>query len=227
MSTRKKQSALYTRKGDKGVTGLYDATRISKSSAVVNLLGNIDGVTVQLGKCRTTLTNSRIHIGMWRDELIQQLTTLQQQFIDIGSFIASPIKWHKSSLKEPFSDIVDINDLERWIDEIDARVPKLTQFILPCTTVEDVPFHEGRVGVRALERMMMSFLELPYDERYTEDHRMPDSQFEIKWQIEQDAAIRKYLNRLSDYMFVCARHVSHMVGGTEITYKRSAHKKKC
>jgi cob(I)alamin adenosyltransferase len=99
--------SIYTRTGDDGTTSLYGGKRVSKSDPRVDLYGSIDELSSWIG----SINDSR-------------LTEIQQDLFTIGSILAG---WHGDlNTIEP-----RMKEMEAWIDEMDKKLPKLTNFILP------------------------------------------------------------------------------------------------
>jgi len=120
---------IYTRTGDSGSTSLFDMTRVSKSSILIDLLGDIDEL------------NS--FIGIIESEKI--LKDIQIWLFDLGSIIANPKKKFNFDISQEFIKI-----LEREIDEMTAELPKLSNFILPNGNI-----HLSRAITRRCERKMV------------------------------------------------------------------------
>ena len=88
--------------------------------------------------------------------------------------------------------------LEKWIDELDSKLPKLTNFILPSGGETASHLHIARTVCRRAERKVVSLVR---------DDLV-------------DPIVMKFLNRLSDFLFVCARHSSHFEKQEETVYKK-------
>lgn len=133
---------IYTKKGDKGTTGLIGGTRVPKSSLRIEAYGTVDEL------------NS--YIGLIRDQSIHQsykvqLIEIQDRLFTIGSSLASDPE--KSNMKIPDLKSSDIDLLEKWMDEMDAQLPEMKSFILPGghTTVSFT--HVARCVCRRAERI--------------------------------------------------------------------------
>jgi cob(I)alamin adenosyltransferase len=94
--------------------------------------------------------------------------------------------------------------LERFIDRLDAALPPLTGFILPGGTPPAAWAHVARTVCRRAERRVV---------RLSSDMPQPESAMQL------DRAI-VYLNRLSDYFFVLARHLNRLQGIEDTLWKR-------
>ena len=179
---------IYTKTGDNGETGLYDGSRLAKTEPIFDVLGTLDELSSHIGvlitlyergwkiTCFETLAeisrqiqHSLLNIG--------RLRQIQQTLLNIGSVIATP---NPEGKKLP--DITGIvESLESYIDEMDATLPPLTQFLLVGgTNLSESQAHVCRTVARRTEREF------------------------LKSGIDNDT-IRIWLNRLSDYFFTLAR----------------------
>jgi cob(I)alamin adenosyltransferase len=150
---------IYTRTGDDGTTSLFGGKRISKSDPLVDLYGSIDELNSWVGLINAELHDSR-------------LTDVQRNLLTIGSVLAG---W-RGELQ------LNVPDLEVWIDEMDKKLPKLTNFILPGGSVQGARIHIVRNVCRRVERIAVSR--------------------------KADPCIIQYLNRLSDLFFELARFIN-------------------
>jgi cob(I)alamin adenosyltransferase len=120
---------IYTKTGDKGETSLYDCSRVSKSSSLIDLLGDIDEL------------NS--FVGIIKSE--RMLEDIQIWLFDLGTIIANPRKKFNFDINLEFTKI-----LEREIDVLTDELPKLVNFILPTNEI-----HLSRAIARRCERKMV------------------------------------------------------------------------
>ena len=123
---------IYTKTGDKGETSLYDCSRVSKSSALIDLIGDIDEL------------NS--YIGIIESE--KMLKDIQVWLFDLGTIVANPKKKFNFDINLEFTKI-----LEKEIDVISEELPKLTNFILPSNII-----HLSRAIARRCERKMVEVI---------------------------------------------------------------------
>ncbi len=127
---------------------------------------------------------------------------IQARLIDLGSHIATPRKSEEDQEKKiahTSFDGVHVQNLEKWIDEMDLILPPLKNFILPSGGLASSHLHLARTVCRRAERNLIPLFK---DE-----------------QIEESAY--KYVNRLSDYLFTLARTCSMREGKPEIVYKKA------
>jgi cob(I)alamin adenosyltransferase len=117
---------IYTKTGDKGETGLYGGSRISKASARVESYGNIDELNANIGVAKSHIEDVSI---------INQLKKIQFDLFTVGSEASTPIDKlflanGKARLPLVISD-KEIEELETWMDEMEEKVEPLQYFILP------------------------------------------------------------------------------------------------
>lgn len=177
---------IYTKKGDKGTTGLIGGTRVLKSSLRIESYGTVDEL------------NS--FIGLIRDqEIVQQfkdqLKEIQDRLFTIGSSLACDPD--KSNMRIPDLLESDITILESWMDEMDKELPEMKSFVLPGGHSTVSFCHVARCVCRRAERICVDL-----------------DQHEFIAEL-----ILKYLNRLSDYLFVLSRKLSQDLGAEEIPWK--------
>lgn len=135
---------IYTKKGDKGTTGLIGGTRVPKSSMRIEAYGTVDEL------------NS--YIGLLRDQEIQseykvQLIEIQDRLFTIGSSLASDPE--KSNMKIPDLHNEDVFALEKWMDTMDEQLPAMTHFILPGGHPAVSISHIARCVCRRAERIIV------------------------------------------------------------------------
>ena len=163
---------IYTKTGDKGLTGLIGGTRIPKFDIRIEAYGTVDEL------------NS--YIGLVRDQAIDEnsrtiLIEIQDRLFTIGSLLAADPKKNKMVL--PQISESDIELLEKQIDAMNEHLPEMKSFVLPGghTTVSFC--HIARCVCRRAERCVL---------RLNEEQPINE-------------LIYKYLNRLSDFLFVLSR----------------------
>lgn len=139
-------------------------------------------------------------IGLLRDQEINQkrealLKEIQDRLFTIGATLAS--EPGKENIKKPDLQEEDLDLLENEIDEMELQLPQLRHFILPGGH-QSVSFcHIARTVCRRTERCVIDLMEIEH----------------------VDEIIVKYLNRLSDYLFVLGRLIAQELGVEEVTWK--------
>ncbi|MCL5041873.1 MAG: cob(I)yrinic acid a,c-diamide adenosyltransferase [Gammaproteobacteria bacterium] len=175
-------SKLYTRTGDKGDTGLADGRRISKDHPRVEAMGSVDELNSQLGVLLAELAEPALHT------LQAHLAPIQHRLFDLGGELAVP-----------GYDIIsadDVTALEALIDEYNAELQPLTNFILPGGSRPVALAHLARSVCRRAERRYLTLA----------NHEAVNEQAPI------------YLNRLSDLLFVIARTIARLQGTPEVLW---------
>lgn len=179
---------IYTKTGDGGQTALYGGERVSKASARVEAYGTVDELNSFIGLARSECLQQNIS---------EQLKKIQFDLFTLGSEAATPAD--KLTLANGMPRLAltisdeDIDGLEKWVDALEENLEPLQFFILPAGGKPSAALHVCRTVCRRAERSLV-FL----------------SQHE-----EVRPVLIKYLNRLSDYLFVAARYVSKMNGEAE------------
>ena len=176
---------IYTKKGDKGITGLIGGTRISKKSLRIDSYGTIDELNSFIGLVRDFEIDSKTKI---------QLIEIQDRLFTIGSSLAADPE--KSSMKLPSLNKEDILNLENWIDKMNLTLPEMRFFVLPGGHQAVSFCHVARCVCRRAERAVLRLAE---NEKVDEIHN-------------------KYLNRLSDYLFMMCRYLHHSLDIPEIPW---------
>lgn len=188
---------VYTRTGDKGTSQLFNGERKPKTNQIFNALGAVDEANSMIGLARQ-FTDSNKYPNLRK--LDNELDEIMSRLFDIGSCIATPITSSSSSklLRTEFNDI-NVDALEKLIDEMDLSLPPLKNFILPSGGKCASHLHCARTVTRRAERESTVLLE----------------------EGSVESSVTKYLNRLSDYLFTAARFVSKEQGHLEIIYKKA------
>jgi cob(I)alamin adenosyltransferase len=184
-----KKSRIYTKTGDAGSTGLVSGTRISKSDPRIDLYGELDDFNSRLGYAASLIGKE--------SELTSTVTFLhhiQSVVFDLGSNLAcESVK--RTEYKLPQITEKLILEIEAEIDRLESDLPTLKNFILPGGTPAAAAFHVARTGARNVERKLVGY-------HLASGEELPV--FSVM-----------FLNRTSDYLFVLARYVNKVQGGSE------------
>src|SRR5436853_3015045 len=175
---------IYTKTGDAGETGLFGGGRTPKDSARVAAYGEVDELNAALGLARA------LDPPEFSDGLLQ---TIQRDLFTIGAELATPDpdKLHKALARSGAAiGQSDIAALEDAIDGHESRLEPLKNFILPGGTPKAAALHLGRTVCRRAERAVVALAR----------HE------------QTNPAILRYLNRLSDLLFVLARAANAHAG---------------
>ena len=166
---------IYTRTGDDGTTALGNGERRPKFDLRVSAYGTVDETNAAIGVVRLHLADA--------PEIDAMLGLIQNDLFDLGADLAVPQREGKAERLRVVASQVD--RLERDIDTLNERLSPLTSFVLPGGTPAAAHLHVARTICRRAERIMTELASRP-DEPVSE------------------AAIR-YMNRLSDFLFVASR----------------------
>ena len=175
-------SKIATRTGDDGTTGLGDGTRTGKDSLRIHALGEVDELNSHLGVLLTETLPDGIRAA---------LLEVQHDLFDLGGELCIP---GYTLLKTE-----RVAQLDAWLDEHNATLPRLKEFILPGGSRAAAQAHVCRTVCRRAERAVVAL------ERA---ETVNDS-------------VRQYLNRLSDLMFVLARVLNRADGGSDVLWQRA------
>lgn len=169
---------IYTRTGDKGTTALGSGERRLKSDLRVESYGTVDELNSVIGM-------ARLHAAPDLDAL---LSRIQNDLFDLGADLSTP----ETPEPLPFERLAivssQVDALEAAIDRLNADLQPLNSFVLPAGTPASAHLHLARTVARRAERLMV-------DLSRREGERVSD-------------AALKYINRLSDLLFVAARHAN-------------------
>jgi cob(I)alamin adenosyltransferase len=171
---------IYTRTGDDGTTGLVTGERRPKHDLRIDAYGTVDETNACIGLVR-------VHTG--RDGALDaMLARIQNDLFDLGADLATPDSG-KPQRRAPLR-ITDaqVERLERELDGLNEALSPLRSFVLPGGTAAAAALHLARTVCRRAERLVVALNDKPEEE-------------------VSPAAI-KYLNRLSDFLFVAARHAN-------------------
>ena len=174
---------VYTKIGDDGLTQLMGSPRVPKHSLPIECLGACDELCAFIGMISIHLKAVKTK-KVFSGQLIKLLTQIQNDVFDIG-YIVTHLKLSAHDAKSVFpTNKVDL--LEKWLDTWSSELPPLMSFILGGGGILSGSTHVARTICRKTERLFWA---------YQKKRRLPLS-------------CLKYLNRLSDFLFVLARKLS-------------------
>ncbi len=176
---------IYTKTGDDGTTGLFGGERVSKDALRIEAYGTVDELNAVIGLARCYADNDKT------EDLLHEI---QNDLFNLGADLATPLGIDNTLIVRMKS--ADCERLESWIDELDAALPELTNFILPGGHAAAAHLHLARNVCRRAERLAVGLSR--------------------KEKIGDYVVI--YLNRLSDLLFVLARWVNRQKGFEEIRW---------
>ncbi len=172
---------IYTKTGDAGTTALGTGERVSKTSLRIAAYGTVD-------ETNSTIGMVRVHLGDSEPRVDAMLVRIQNDLFDLGADLCVPDRGQKLPYEPLRMSEAQVSRLESEIDEMNAELQPLRSFILPGGKPAAAALHVSRTVSRRAERCMV---ELSAD---------PDEPV--------SAAGLKYINRLSDFLFVAARYVN-------------------
>lgn len=175
---------IYTRTGDNGTTSLGDSSRTKKTDPRIDAYSSVDETNSAVGMALSLLNASgdipkRVHLE-------ETLSGLQNELFDLGADLARPL-----ALDEELARVSQewVENLEFKIDEYQIGLPDLSSFILPGGTSAAAALHLARTAARRAERATWAAIEVHGSD-------LPGG---------INSMTAKYLNRLSDLLFVLAR----------------------
>ena len=187
---------IYTRTGDEGMTGLSNFSRVRKTDPRIEAYADVDEANSAIG-----VAVSLAH-GEFDEDTLHLLSQIQNDLFDLGADLSNPLNEHYEF--EPLRvDAVWIDALEAAIDKYNANLGKLDSFILPGGSGLAAGLHLARTVVRRAERATWHAIEA----HGTEPGKKGHSEGGI------NVLAAKYLNRLSDLLFVLARYANLKHGG--------------
>lgn len=179
---------IYTRSGDAGKTRLAGGEERFKDDARVEAYGTVDELNAEIGLCRELIKETG---NKQFGSLIQSLQSIQNELFDLGTQLASGEGSDSDNLPK-LSDAA-VSNLESEIDTANELLSELTSFILPGGSVINAQFHVARNVCRRSERRAVTLSKIE----------------------NLDPVNLKYLNRLSDVLFVWSRWVSIVLDSEE------------
>lgn len=189
-------SKIYTKTGDDGTTGLGDGQRVPKTDARVEAYGTVDEANAAIGVC--VLAAEGAGNGQDRGaEIRALLVRIQNELFDVGADLCCPVEaGEKDGSRLRITD-EQVRRLESAIDEYNERLTALNSFVLPGGTALSAHLHVARTVVRRAERCAVALLTAEPDRTRAETVR--------------------YLNRLSDLLFVLGR-VANQDGAKDVKW---------
>ena len=173
-------SKIYTRTGDDGTTGISDGVRIHKDDPRIEAIGAVDELNSAIG---VLLTHEL------PDDIKSSLTAIQHRLFDIGGELSLP---EAICITGRHAE-----ELEHLLDELNAGLPPLKEFILPGGCTAAAACHVARTVCRRAERRICS----------------------LGKQAEINMDSLRFINRLSDLLFVIARHLNKVAKHSDVFWQ--------
>ncbi|MFT3733001.1 MAG: cob(I)yrinic acid a,c-diamide adenosyltransferase [Hyphomicrobium sp.] len=172
---------IYTKTGDAGTTALGTGERVSKTSSRIAAYGTVDETNAAVGVARTHLAGSDPDVDA-------MLLRVQNDLFDLGADLCVPDKGQKLPYEPLRIADAQVSRLESEIDLMNAELDPLRSFILPGGTPTGAALHIARTVSRRAERLMVELSNEPGE--------------------TVSPPALKYINRLSDFLFVASRYVN-------------------
>ena len=174
---------IYTGTGDDGSTGLFGNKRVSKGDLRIHAYGTVDELNAVLGLARTEPLPGALD---------ERLGSIQNILFEVGAELATPSRTEAPTVEAA------VREAETWIDESEAQLPQLGNFILPGGHRQAAILHLARTTARRAERLVWSV---------TQQESVP-------------RALGIYLNRLSDLFFSWARLCNLQAGVDDVPWQQ-------
>ena len=170
-------SRIYTRTGDDGTTALVDGNRVDKTDSRLAAYADTDEANCAIGMAVT--------FGQLPADMAALLGRIQNELFDVGADLANPVSPEPPAYQQLRIDESYVTSLESACDEYNAALPVLRTFVLPGGTPGAALLHTARAVTRRAERSAWAAVR---------DHGETVNVWPAK-----------YLNRLSDLLFILAR----------------------
>jgi cob(I)alamin adenosyltransferase len=181
-------NSVYTKAGDRGQTSLIDGARVDKDDLRIECYGTVDELNAAVGLARTALEETA---SKATERLVPVLHRVQNELFNLGAELATRDDQRRATL--PQVELRHVERLERDIDELNDSLPALKSFVLPGGGWPSSYFHLARTVCRRAERLAVAL-----------------SRAETV-----GAHSVRYLNRLSDALFVFGRWAAAQDGRSE------------
>jgi cob(I)alamin adenosyltransferase len=187
---------IYTRGGDKGMTSLVGGKRVPKASLRLEAYGTIDELNAIVGIVRTYLPQFQTRLDADFEWYSECLRRIQNELFDVGSELATPPDGEYEGMHKMGEG--EVKKLEEEIDRMQQILEPLKSFTLPGGGVLNAFLHQARTVCRRAER--------------------------ICWALKSEEVVGegalKYVNRLSDHLFVQSRWIAKRLGEDEFLWDR-------
>jgi cob(I)alamin adenosyltransferase len=184
---------IYTRTGDKGRTRLSTGETVSKDSQRVAAYGAVDETNACIGLVRLHTKGDAV--------LDPMLGRIQNELFDLGADLATPDRGKELGWEPLRIMLGQVERLEAEIDQLNAELTPLESFVLPGGSAASAFLHQARTVCRRAERCTVTLMG-------------------TEGEVVSEAAL-KYLNRLSDFLFVAGRWANDK-GAGEVLWQPGA-----
>lgn len=180
---------VYTKTGDKGTTSLVGGRRVKKFDPRVEAYGTVDEFNSHIGLLAEMVSNSSITsiTSSNNDSSITSITSSLKKMQDCLFVIQTLLATEDESIYQKLPQLKEdaVAEVEHWIDEMEAKLPKHNRFVIPGGSLASAQAHVCRTVCRRAEREIV---------RLTEEETIEEN-------------LMKYINRTSDYLFVLSRYL--------------------
>ena len=188
---------IYTRSGDAGTTLLVNGRRVRKDDPRVEAYGTVDELNACIGRARECIRDAASSSSEIR-RLDSILLRVQHELFNLGSEVATDPG--AIGDRQPRILKLQVERLESEIDAMNGELLPLESFVLPGGSALNAELHVCRTVCRRAERRVVALIDDAQD-------------------LKQ---VQRYLNRLSDAMFVWSRWVCHVMGDAEVQWQPNA-----
>ncbi len=172
---------IYTKTGDDGTTGLGSGERLPKTSCRIAAYGTVDETNAAIGMARLLLPPDHAEAGA-------MLARIQNDLFDLGADLCVPDRGEPLPYTPLRIQDSQAARLEHEIDAMNSEMAPLASFVLPGGSQAGAALHLARTICRRAERCIVEL-------KFTENEQVSD-------------AVCRYINRLSDHLFVLSRYVN-------------------
>jgi cob(I)alamin adenosyltransferase len=182
---------IYTKRGDSGETDLFGGERVGKDALRVAAYGDVDELNATIGLAVASDSDPALEDDLHR---------IQSALFDLGASLATPDERHRRKVGVEGVGSDDEEGLETLIDRLESGLDELKAFVLPGGSPAAAAFHVARTVCRRAERAVVRLASNPGE--------------------SVEASSLRYLNRLSDLLFVLARHENARRGVADIPWTK-------
>ena len=178
---------IYTKKGDGGSTTFYTGESVRKNDPRIEAVGTIDELNSVIGLAMSHAVTGENSQGVIGTEIKSTLERIQHDLFTVGAELTMlSAKQMPGNFKVPMITVQHIVDVEQMIDGVSEKLVEQKSFLLPGGTTLSAWLHFSRTVTRRAERDVVGLME----------------------QIEVNPEVLRYLNRLSDLLYVLARYAN-------------------
>ena len=210
-----KKSSLYTKTGDKGLSSLYNGERRPKTDIVFEALGHQDELNAVIGIARE-------YCELSDSKLANVLAEIQSRLFDLGAAVATPFQTSSDEKRLYTEFSADFTSrLEGWIDEFDAALPPLKNFVIPSGGLCSTHLNLARAVCRRAERSVVPLVHAGQADAQVGIYLNRFCSINVLLTIILKTIITIISYRLSDFLFVASRTAAFREGRTELLWRKA------